>query len=83
MTDVEKSEIPHNCHTWKAEISPHDNYFSTNIIRDIRDKYQVWAGRQETGGRPCQTGTDVASNATELFCIQARGKSRLAENRYS
>ena len=27
------------------------------------------AGRQETGGRPCQTGTDVASNATELFCI--------------
>ena len=41
------------------------------------------AGRQETGGRPCQTGTDVASNATELFCIQAPGKFRLAENRYS
>ena len=34
-------QFPHNCHTWKAEISPHDNFFSTNIIRDIRDKYQV------------------------------------------
>ena len=37
-------QFPHNCHTWKAEISPHDNFFSTNIIRDIRDKYQVWGG---------------------------------------
>ena len=25
----------------KPKISPHDNFFSTNIIRDIRDKYQV------------------------------------------
>ena len=24
-------QFPHNCHTWKAEISPHDNFFSTNI----------------------------------------------------
>ena len=30
-----------NCHTWKAEISPQDNFVSTNIILDIRDKYQV------------------------------------------
>ena len=34
-------QFPYNCHTWKAEISPHDKFFSTNIIRDIRDKYQV------------------------------------------
>ena len=27
--------------TWKAEISPHDNFFSTNNMRDISDKYQV------------------------------------------
>ena len=34
--------FPRNCHTWKAEISPHDNFFSTNIICDIRDKYELW-----------------------------------------
>ena len=34
-------QFPHNCHTWKAEISPHDNFFSTNIIRNIRDKYEL------------------------------------------
>ena len=34
-------QFPHNCHTWKDEISPHDNFFSANIIRDICDKYQV------------------------------------------
>ena len=31
-------QFPYNYNTWKAEISPHDNFFSTNIIRD---KYQV------------------------------------------
>ena len=36
-------QFPHNIHTWKADISPHDNFFSTNIIRDIRDKHQVCA----------------------------------------
>ena len=35
-------QFPYNCHTWKAEISPHDNFFSTNNISDISDKYQVW-----------------------------------------
>ena len=35
-------QFSHNCHTWKAEMSLHDNFFSTNIIRDICDKYQVW-----------------------------------------
>ena len=35
-------QFTHDCHTWKAEISILDNFFSTNIIRDIRDKYQVW-----------------------------------------
>ena len=34
-------QYPHNCHTWKAEISPQGNFFSTNIIRDIRDKYEL------------------------------------------
>ena len=34
-------QFPHNCHTWKGEIPPHDNFFSMNIIPDIRDKYQV------------------------------------------
>ena len=33
--------FPHNCHTWKAEIFHHDNFFSTNIICDICDKYQL------------------------------------------
>ena len=31
-------QFPHNCHTWKAEIFPHDNLFSTNSISDICDK---------------------------------------------
>ena len=26
----------------KFEISPHDRFFSTDIIRDILDKYEVW-----------------------------------------
>ena len=34
-------QFPHNCPTWKAEISPHDNFFSTNNTTDISDKYQV------------------------------------------
>ena len=34
-------QFPHNFHTWKAEICPHDNFFSTNNIGDISDKYQV------------------------------------------
>ena len=37
-------QFPHNCHTWKAEISPHDNFFSTSNISDIIDKYQVCLG---------------------------------------
>ena len=32
-------QFPHNCHTWKAEISLRDIFCYTNIIRDIRDKY--------------------------------------------
>ena len=35
-------QFPHNRHTWKAEISSHDNLFSTNNISDISDKYEVW-----------------------------------------
>ena len=31
----------HNCHTWIAEISPHDNFSPTKIIGDIRDKYEL------------------------------------------
>ena len=34
-------QLPHNYHTWKAEISPDDNFFSTDINRDIRDKYEL------------------------------------------
>ena len=34
-------QFPHNCDAWKAKIFPHDNFFSTNIIRDIRDKYEI------------------------------------------
>ena len=33
-------QFPHNCHTWKAEISPHDNF---SPLSDISDKYQVWS----------------------------------------
>ena len=33
----------YNCHSWKAEISPHNNFFSTNNISDISDKYEVWS----------------------------------------
>ena len=34
-------QFPHNCHTWKAKISQHDNFFSTNNVSDINDKYEV------------------------------------------
>ena len=34
-------QFPHNCHTWKAEISPRAIFYSTNNISDISDKYQV------------------------------------------
>ena len=34
--------FPCNRHTWKAENSPHGNFFSTYIICDIGDKYEVW-----------------------------------------
>ena len=34
--------FPSNCHTQKAENSPQGNFFSTCIIFDICDKYQVW-----------------------------------------
>ena len=37
----------HNCHTWKADISPHDNFFSTNNISIISDKYQVRHDHQD------------------------------------
>ena len=40
-------QFPHNCHTWKAEIFPHDNFFSTNNISDISDKYEVCNARLE------------------------------------
>ena len=35
-------QFPHNCHTWKAENSPNNNFFSTNNISDISYKYEVW-----------------------------------------
>ena len=31
-------QFPHNCHTWKAEIFPHDNFFSINNIIGISEK---------------------------------------------
>ena len=31
----------HICHAYKSEISPHDKFFSTYLICDICDKYQV------------------------------------------
>ena len=31
----------HICHAYKFEISPHDKFFSTYLICDICDKYQV------------------------------------------
>ena len=41
-------KFPHNCHTLKAEIFHHDNFFSKNIIRDISDKYQVSYAKPNT-----------------------------------
>ena len=32
----------HICHAYKFEISAHDKFFSTYLICDICDKYQVW-----------------------------------------
>ena len=32
----------HICHAYKSEISPHDKFFSTYLICDICEKYQVW-----------------------------------------
>ena len=32
----------HICHAYKFEISPHDKFFSTYLICDVCDKYQVW-----------------------------------------
>ena len=34
--------FPHNSHTGKAEISPHDNFSPRIINRDIRDKYELY-----------------------------------------
>ena len=31
----------HSCHAYKSKISPHDKFFSTYLICDICDKYQV------------------------------------------
>ena len=41
VADVKKFRFLHICHVDKSEISPHDRFFSTDIIRDIRDKYEV------------------------------------------
>ena len=49
-------QFPHNCHTRKAEISPHDDFFSTNMIRDIRDKYELRLQQHSESaffGTPC------------------------------
>ena len=32
----------HICHAYKFDISPHDKFFSTYLICDICDKYEVW-----------------------------------------
>ena len=36
-----KVRFLHICHAYKFEISPHDKFFSTYLICDICDKYQV------------------------------------------
>ena len=40
--DILNFLFPSNCHTQKAQNSPQGNFFSTCIIFDICDKYQVW-----------------------------------------
>ena len=42
MPYVENFRFLHICHVEISEMSPHDNFFSTNMIRDIREKYQLW-----------------------------------------
>ena len=34
-------QFPHNCDSWKAEMSQHEIFISTNDISDISDRYQV------------------------------------------
>ena len=40
-------QFPHNCHTWKAKICPYDNFFFTNNISVIIDKYEVCLPTQQ------------------------------------
>ena len=51
-------KFPHNCHTWKAEIFHHDNFFSKNIIRDISDKYQVSYAKPNTSVNIAHMGSE-------------------------
>ena len=53
----------HNCHTWKANFSPHDNFFSTNIICDICDKYKLCRG----GGGGICTNVSTGCVLSEKF----------------
>ena len=62
-------KFPHNCHTWKAEISPHDNFFSTNIIPDIRVKYQVCL----------VTGSDVDYNHNDFVILRSQPEPHFVE----
>ena len=32
----------HICYVWESNISPHDKFFSTYLICEICDKYEVW-----------------------------------------
>ena len=41
---MEIFKFRHISRAYKSEISPHDKFFSTYLICDICDKYEVWVG---------------------------------------
>ena len=48
----------HMFHVQNFEISPHDRFFSTDMIRDIRDKYDVYSQSGSTHHIPKSPSLD-------------------------
>ena len=74
-------QFPHDGRTWKAEISSHENFFSRNIIRDIRDKYELCSRTGCVRWKPCapfslshpeSLNTLWCFHLITLLCIQNR-----------
>ena len=55
----------HIYHAKKSEIFPHDKFFSTHLITDISDKYQVWVYAMQ-----CNAGSlNLLSSVSSSFII--------------